>query len=72
MSFFDKLKQAAIAAGRMSKKTIKATVDAVQEGLDEEEAKEAEETEAEKLRIEAKVLEETDQTANRDNQEDQK
>ena len=42
MGLFEKfkknLKVAAIAAGRMSKRTLKATVDAVQEGIAEEEA----------------------------------
>ena len=66
MSFFDKLKLAAIAAGRMSKRTIKATVDAVQEGLDEEEA------EAGKRKIESKIIEDKDKPSDTADQEDQK
>jgi len=64
MSLFDKLKKdmkiAAIAAGRMSKKTIKATVEAVQEGLNEEE-KEAEAEEG-KIYLEVKEQQDPEET----------
>jgi len=55
MSLFDKLKIAAIAAGRMSKRTIKATVNAVQEGLEEEEEEEEEEKEHRDVEEEGKM-----------------